>query len=118
MRREKEERGNASRYKALRFGAMVLAVAFLTGVLVKACNYLLVDDASSYTRLTLHEFYEVSDRKKILMRCFLEALTASGLMIRSFLQSLRGSPPLTWDPPPRIMTLPIIFSGRRPATTI
>ena len=58
---------------------MALAVAVLLGLLVKACNYLLVDDASSYTRLTRR---------------------------------------LTWAPPPRIMTLPIIFSGRRPATTI
>lgn len=71
MRREKEERGNASRYKALRFGAMVLAVAFLTGLLVKACNYLLVDDASSYTRLTLHEFYEVSNREENIDVLFL-----------------------------------------------
>lgn len=35
----------------------VLAVLFLLGALVKLCNFLVVDDADSYTRLTLHELY-------------------------------------------------------------
>lgn len=35
----------------------VLAVLILVGVLVRLCNYLVVDDADSYTRLTLHELY-------------------------------------------------------------
>ena len=96
MKRKKTERGRFSRHGALRFCAMALAVAVLLGLLVKACNYLLVDDASSYTRLTLHEFYEAADEG----------------------EQSPAKRRLTWDPPPRIMTLPIIFSGRRPATTI
>ena len=50
-----ERREKKRTYTALRFLAMGLAVAALTGLLVKACNYLLVDDTSSYTRLTMHE---------------------------------------------------------------
>lgn len=55
----------------LRVSAMLLAVAVLTGCLVKICNYLLIDDASSYTRLTLHEFYEMSDRGENIDTLFL-----------------------------------------------
>lgn len=40
------------------FIGMMAAVVLLTAFLVKACNYLLVDDAQSYTRLTMHELYE------------------------------------------------------------
>ena len=45
MKRKKTEKERFSRHGALRFCAMALAVAFLLGLLVKACNYLLVDDA-------------------------------------------------------------------------
>ena len=56
---------------ALRFLAMALAVAVLTGALVKVCDYLLVDDTGSYTRLTLHEFYQVSDKGEKIDTLFL-----------------------------------------------
>ena len=71
MKRKKTERGRFSRHGALRFCAMALAVAVLLGLLVKACNYLLVDDASSYTRLTLHEFYEAADEGEQIDTLFL-----------------------------------------------
>ncbi len=44
--------------QGLRSAGTAAAVLFLTLLLVSACNYLLVDDTGSYTRLTLHEFYE------------------------------------------------------------
>lgn len=44
--------------EVFRFLGMGLAVLLLTGLLVKACNYLLVDDTESYTRLTLHDLYQ------------------------------------------------------------
>ncbi len=37
---------------------MTAAVLGLLCLLIKGCNYLVVDDVNSYTRLTLHEFYE------------------------------------------------------------
>ena len=42
----------------LRWILMAAAVLLLLGGLVKLCNYLLVDDSESYTRLTMHELYE------------------------------------------------------------
>lgn len=42
----------------IRFVAMALLVLLLTELLVQACNYLVVDDSKSYTRLTMHELYE------------------------------------------------------------
>ena len=33
---------------------MLAAVFFLTGLAVRGCNYILVDDTKSYTRLKLH----------------------------------------------------------------
>lgn len=44
--------------EALRFFGMVAVVLFLTCFAVHVCNYLLVDDTGSYTRLTMHELYE------------------------------------------------------------
>ena len=38
------------------------AIILLLCLLVKGCNYLVVDDANSYTRLTLHEFYESEEK--------------------------------------------------------
>lgn len=49
------------RFGFLSLGMMLLAVVLLTGLAVKACNYLLVDDTESYTRLTLHELYETEE---------------------------------------------------------
>jgi hypothetical protein len=43
------------------FFAMAAAVLLLTALLVHACNYLLVDDTESYTRLTMHELYETEE---------------------------------------------------------
>ena len=40
------------------FAGMAAAVILLTFLLVRACNYLAVDDSQSYTRLTMHELYE------------------------------------------------------------
>lgn len=68
MRERREEK---RKYTVLRFLAMGLAVAVLTGLLVKACNYLLVDDASSYTRLTMHELYEMGDSGENIDTLFL-----------------------------------------------
>lgn len=39
--------------------AAVCGVCFLLLGIVKLCNYLVVDDADSYTRLTMHELYEM-----------------------------------------------------------
>ena len=66
-----ERREKKRKYTALRFLAMGLAVAALTGLLVKACNYLLVDDTSSYTRLTMHELYETADSGENIDTLFL-----------------------------------------------
>ena len=41
---------------------MTAAVVGLLCLLVKVCNYLVVDDENSYTRLTLHEFYESEEK--------------------------------------------------------
>ena len=42
----------------VRFLGMGLLVLLLTGFLICGCNYLLLDDSQSYTRLTMHELYE------------------------------------------------------------
>lgn len=47
--------------RLISLAAMLLTVVLLTGLLIKACNYLLVDDAASYTRLTLRELYETEE---------------------------------------------------------
>lgn len=44
--------------KFIGMGALVLV---LTGLLVSGCNYLLLDDSQSYTRLTMHELYETEE---------------------------------------------------------
>ena len=38
------------------------AILALLCLLIKGCNYLVVDDANSYTRLTLHDFYESEEK--------------------------------------------------------
>ena len=68
---KKEKRQNKRKYGLAGFLAMGLAVVLLTGLLVKVCNYLLVDDASSYTRLTMHELYETADRGENVDTLFL-----------------------------------------------
>ena len=45
----------------IRFVGTGLLVLVLTGLLVRGCNYLLVDDSQSYTRLTMHELYETEE---------------------------------------------------------
>lgn len=48
-----------SRYRqVLHFLGMAAVVLSLTCAAVHICNYLLVDDTGSYTRLTMHELYE------------------------------------------------------------
>ena len=37
---------------------MIIGVILLVCILIEGCNYLVVDDTNSYTRLTLHELYE------------------------------------------------------------
>lgn len=43
---------------ALKAACTAGAVLVLLCIMIKVCNYLVVDDTNSYTRLTLHEFYE------------------------------------------------------------
>lgn len=45
----------------VRFAGMGLLVLVLTALLIRGCNYLLVDDSQSYTRLMMHEFYETKE---------------------------------------------------------
>ena len=48
-----------SRYRqVIRAFGMMAAVLFLTCLAVRICNYFLVDDTKSYTRLMMHELYE------------------------------------------------------------
>ena len=42
----------------IKLAGTVGIILLLLCLLVKGCNYLVVDDSNSYTRLTLHEFYE------------------------------------------------------------
>lgn len=44
--------------ETLRILLTAAAVLSLLCLLVKVCNFLVTDDANSYTRLTMHEFYE------------------------------------------------------------
>lgn len=63
-KQQKEKGKRMSRKKniqLLRFLGMAFLVAALTGGLVKLCNYLLIDDSESYTRLTMHELYETEE---------------------------------------------------------
>ena len=56
----KEKSGKSRRSRKSRLAGFLImgaAVLALTALLMKACNYLLVDDTSSYTRLTMHELY-------------------------------------------------------------
>lgn len=55
----------------LRWILMAVAVLLLLGGLVKLCNYLLVDDSESYTRLTMHELYERADAGETVDSLFL-----------------------------------------------
>ena len=67
----KEKSEGKKKNTVLRFFGMAAAVLVLTGLLVKGCNYLLVDDASSYTRLTMHELYETADSGENIDTLFL-----------------------------------------------
>lgn len=66
-----EKKGRTKRRAALGFLAMALLVGVLTGLLIKGCNYLLTDDASSYTRLTMHELYETAESGENIDTLFL-----------------------------------------------
>ena len=37
---------------------MIIGIILIVCILIEGCNYLVVDDTNSYTRLTLHELYE------------------------------------------------------------
>lgn len=52
--------------EAAKILGMAAAVAVLLVLLVKGCNYLVVDDANSYTRLTLHDLYESDEEIRTL----------------------------------------------------
>ena len=54
-------RKNKKFNSVLRFLGMLLLVCLLVAGAVKLCNYILVDDTQSYTRLTLHELYEAEE---------------------------------------------------------
>ena len=49
---------NSKWSQSLRFAGMAVTVLLLTYFLVQVCNYLLVDDTETYTRITMHELYE------------------------------------------------------------
>lgn len=50
----------------IKAGSMVLGVLLLVCCLIEGCNYLVVDDTNSYTRLTLHELYESDENVETL----------------------------------------------------
>ena len=52
------------------FLMLVAVIALLCG-LIRLCNYLLVDDSQSYTRLTMHELYERADAGEEMDTLFL-----------------------------------------------
>lgn len=62
----KKEKLRQTVLAAARVLGTVLGVFLLLTLLVKGCNYLVVDDANSYTRLTLHEFYESEEEIQTL----------------------------------------------------
>lgn len=45
--------------KSISAAAVILGIFLLLLGIVKLCNYLVVDDTDSYTRLTMHELYEM-----------------------------------------------------------
>lgn len=49
---------------------VVAVIALLCG-LIRLCNYLLMDDSQSYTRLTMHELYERADAGEEIDTLFL-----------------------------------------------
>ncbi len=59
------------KYSLLRFVCMAAVVLLLLTGLVKLCNYLLVDDSQSYTRLTMHELYQRADAGEAVDTLFL-----------------------------------------------
>ena len=70
----KEKSGKSRRSRKSRLAGFLImgaAVLALTALLMKACNYLLVDDTSSYTRLTMHELYETADSGENIDTLFL-----------------------------------------------
>lgn len=50
---------------------MIVAVIALLCGLIRLCNYLLMDDSQSYTRLTMHELYERADAGEEIDTLFL-----------------------------------------------
>ena len=50
---------------------MIMAVIALLCGLIRLCNYLLMDDSQSYTRLTMHELYERADAGEEIDTLFL-----------------------------------------------
>ncbi len=45
----------------IRWIGMCIFVLLLSAFLIRSCNYLLLDDSQSYTRLTMHELYETEE---------------------------------------------------------
>lgn len=52
--------------EAVKILCTVGAVLLLLCMMIKGCNYLVADDTNSYTRLTLHEFYESEEEIETL----------------------------------------------------
>ena len=50
---------------------MAATVIILLCSLIRLCNYLLMDDSQSYTRLTMHELYERADAGEEIDTLFL-----------------------------------------------
>lgn len=48
-------------WEAVKNVSVVMLVLLLLIGMIKLCNYLIVDDTNSYTRLTLHEFYQCEE---------------------------------------------------------
>lgn len=46
-----------SNFKRIRFGTEILLICIIFLCFIKGLNFLLVDDADSYTRITMHELY-------------------------------------------------------------
>lgn len=63
--------GEKKKLTALRWLLMAACVVLLLWGLVHLCNYLLVDDSQSYTRLTMHELYGRADAGEEIGTLFL-----------------------------------------------
>ncbi len=69
----KEDSVSVKTKKQALFGwlLMIVAVIALLCGLIRLCNYLLMDDSQSYTRLTMHELYERADAGEEIDTLFL-----------------------------------------------